>query len=82
MVNKKIFCDMNLSPETCRAELQRLIKEKNCCILLVIYIVVLPVDISFTFQFIVTITYNILLTVVINLYRSLYFPFIFPLSLS
>ena len=31
----------NLSPETCRAELKRLINEKGCCILLVIYIVVL-----------------------------------------
>ena len=32
---------VNLSPETCRAELKRLINEKSCCILLVIYIVVL-----------------------------------------
>ena len=31
----------NLSPETCRAELKRLIKWKSCCILLVVYIVVL-----------------------------------------
>jgi hypothetical protein len=31
----------NLSPETCRAELKRLKNGKSCCILLVIYIVVL-----------------------------------------
>ena len=29
----------NFSPETCRVELKRLLNEKSCCILLVIYIV-------------------------------------------
>ena len=62
----------NLSPETFRADLKRIIKQKGCCILLVVYFIVLKMHGQTNIKYVHTYIYTYICTYVVRTYIHTY----------